>query len=975
MSITHSSIIRILCIVLCISFPGGTARANPEEILLKQINTWESRDRLDLARQTIEKLFAISPDNPDGLAQLALIELRENEVEKAQLLLDRLINVDPEHPEVQNIQQAIQLTGPNKALLQEARMLAKSANTSVGSASGNREKSIKAYEKLFKGNVPTPQLRYEYWLVIGDSEGGWGRALEGLEKLATDYPNSLRYKLAVIEHKLSKTPGDNEQLAELRQFMDNPRYQKQASASWRRAIFRLDEKPASIPYYLEYLEYDPQDTSVTYRLEQVEKAQREYAELHKKPAFIAKLEGLEYLKKNDLEAAENSFTVALQSRPDDIDAVGGMGSIRLRQGRHDEAVTYFEKGLALALTTDPDNESKYRSLIQTATFWGLLAQANKQIEDEKLEDAEQTIKDALKIDQHPNANSALARVYVLQGKLDEGRALYETELVKNPQNSSLLHGLINSYLDAGDIAGARSILDELTNEQKQHGLGDSYKMMQSLILQTEADQLMQTEDFELALGKFEEARQYTPDDPWLLLDLARLYDKLGIPFDTVLEYFESAGKQNPESYDTFYAHGLFLNSIDDTDAALTLFTSIPQKHRSQSLQSTIDQLTVERSSMVTAGYDFITRSASDGKSSLDTSQIPMQLRLADTNNGHLFFHVEPVSLDSGAVSQDDRSSVSEFGLGLFCWPNCSGSEYDQEAKGVALAVGYERKGLRLDVGTTPLGFEVEDVVGGIKFDSTYDIFYWGIDISRRPMTGTLLTYAGTKDINTGEVWGGVRANGVTLSFGHDKGESFGFWSNLDLHSLTGENVADNSRFRLMGGAYYRVVNSDDKQLSIGFNGSLWRHEKTLDEFTFGQGGYYSPKRYESLSVPVDFSGRYSERLSYRLRASASYSWDYEEQEPFYPNNDLLQENAEALEDTTGVDPYFTGGHGSGFGYSLLAAVEYKLSRHVALGVNISTDQSDYYQPTRAVMYLRYSFDENRLQVQTPPRSVESYANF
>lgn len=968
-------IIRFIIIVLCCLFTGGIAWASPEEILLKQINTWESRDRLDLARQAIEKLFAISPENPDGLAQLALIELRENEIEKAQLVLNRLVKVAPDHPEVNNIEQAIQLSGPDKDLLQEARMLAKSANTTVGRSSGNLEKSIQAYEKLFKGNVPTPQLRYEYWLVVGDSEGGWERALEGLEKLATEHPNSLRYKLAVIEHKLSKSPGDNTLLAELRQFIDNPRYQKQASATWRRAIFRLDEEPASIPYYKEYLEFSPQDSSVKFRLDQVEAAQREYAELLKNPAFIAKLDGLEYLEKEDLEAAEQSFTLALQSRPEDIDAVGGMGTIRLRQGRHEEAVSYFEQALTIALKTAPDNESKYRSLIQTTTFWGLLAQAEKEVEENKLDSAEQTTLSALKIDTHPNASSALARIYILQGKLNQGRALYRQELEKFPQNGSLLRGLIHSYLDNGDIVGARFILDELTNEQKQDGLGNSYNSMMSSILQVEADQLMQAEDFEQALGKYEEARQYSPDDPWLLLDLVRIYDKLGMPYNTVLGYFESAAERNPESYDILYAHGLFLNSIDDMDAALALFTKVPQEQRSESLQSTIDQLTVERSSVVTAGYDFITRSANDGKSSLDTSQMPIQLLLADTHNGHLFFHVEPVTLDSGAVSQDERSNVSEFGLGLFCWPNCTGSEYEQEAEGVALAVGYERKGLRLDVGTTPLGFEVEDVVGGISFDSTYDIFYWGVDVSRRAMTGTLLTYAGTKDINTGEVWGGVRANGATFSFGHDKGGSFGFWSNLELHTLTGENVADNKRFRLMGGAYHRLVNGDDKQLSIGVNGSLWRHEKTLDEFTFGQGGYYSPKRYESLSVPVDFSGRYNDRFSYKLRASVAYSWDYEDEEPFYPDNDQLQANAEAIEDTTGIYPYYSGGSGSGWGYSLLAAAEYKLNGHVALGVSISTDQSDYYQPTRAIVYLNYSFNENRLQVTASPQPPQSYSNY
>ncbi|VTR49767.1 Cellulose synthase operon protein C precursor [Serratia fonticola] len=63
----------------------------------------------------------------------------------------------------------------------------------------------------------------------------------------------------------------------------------------------------------------------------------------------------------------------------------------------------------------------------------------------------------------------------------------------------------------------------------------------------------------------------------------------------------------------------------------------------------------------------------------------------------------------------------------------------------------------------------------------------------------------TRDPNTGTTWGGVRATGINLSASYDRGEANGVWADLSAHQLTGQNVEDNQRQRLMAGYYYKVI--------------------------------------------------------------------------------------------------------------------------------------------------------------------------
>ncbi|MFZ6659204.1 cellulose synthase subunit BcsC-related outer membrane protein, partial [Undibacterium sp. TJN19] len=70
---------------------------------------------------------------------------------------------------------------------------------------------------------------------------------------------------------------------------------------------------------------------------------------------------------------------------------------------------------------------------------------------------------------------------------------------------------------------------------------------------------------------------------------------------------------------------------------------------------------------------------------------------------------------------------------------------DQEAKGVALNLSYELAGVRADIGSSPIGFPVQNIVGGLRWSGSDDGASLGIEIARKSVTDSYLSYAGAKD--------------------------------------------------------------------------------------------------------------------------------------------------------------------------------------------------------------------------------------
>ncbi|URQ60937.1 cellulose synthase complex outer membrane protein BcsC [Pantoea alhagi] len=335
--------------------------------------------------------------------------------------------------------------------------------------------------------------------------------------------------------------------------------------------------------------------------------------------------------------------------------------------------------------------------------------------------------------------------------------------------------------------------------------------------------------------------------------------------------------------------------------------------------------------------------------------------------GKSFVRVDRVDVSAGTFSTENGQHTEVFGT---CADNgtagCSGN-LKQRAEGVAVGAGWQNDRWSADIGTSPMGFEVVNWVGGVSWNTDVKDVGLTFTASRRPISSSLLAYAGARDPSPqgGKSWGGVVATGGAVGLSYDRGGSHGVWADLSAHQITGKNVADNSRERLMAGYYYKLINEDNRRATIGLNSMLWHYQKDLSDYAFGQGGYYSPQQYFSLAVPLNWRQR-TENWSFDVGGSVSWSRSKTHSQQRYPVYPGFE---------TTANETVAGSSGSGFGYTLRAAVERRLTAHWTLGVAVDIQQAKDYTPSHGLIYARYSLSGWEGDLDLPPQPLAPYADF
>lgn len=366
----------------------------------------------------------------------------------------------------------------------------------------------------------------------------------------------------------------------------------------------------------------------------------------------------------------------------------------------------------------------------------------------------------------------------------------------------------------------------------------------------------------------------------------------------------------------------------------------------------------------TVDTDSWTSSGTPGKSDLTANTTMFQADMP-VYQGRGFLRADWVRMDAGTF--DNENGNYEASFGTCSVQNCR-SYRSQTANGLSLGAGWENDKWKGDLGTTPLGFQVVNWVGGLAYSGDWDQIGWTTTVSRRPVSSSLLSFAGAKDPGTGTTWGGVIATGGSLGLSYDQGLANGIWADLSAHKLTGKNVEDNTRERLMGGYYYKVINEDNRRATVGLSSMVWHYQKDLSGYTLGQGGYYSPQQYFSVSVPINYRQR-TENWSWQLGGSVSWSRSSTSDQKRYPIQNLIPDS---LPDKSAIE---TGSSGSGFGYTVQALLERRVSSHWTVGGGIDIQQAKDYTPSHFLLYARYSMSGWQGDLDMPPEPLVPYADF
>jgi len=382
-----------------------------------------------------------------------------------------------------------------------------------------------------------------------------------------------------------------------------------------------------------------------------------------------------------------------------------------------------------------------------------------------------------------------------------------------------------------------------------------------------------------------------------------------------------------------------------------------------SVAAELQELESQRAVSLTAGTVYRNRAGEAGLSRLSDFQLPIQARFP-AGEGKIVVGVTPTVLDAGTPASD-YATGSRFGGGPSAALNSlstGATPGQQNAAGVGLNVGYEGKNIDAGIGTTPLGFPTTNVVGNVTFKGSIgDSWNYKADLSRRAVTDSVLSFAGAKDERTNERWGGVVATGVRGDIGYDDG-TYGVYSYLAAHGITGRNVQSNSRVETGGGAYLHLLNNPGSKLTVGMNIGLMGYQKNLSYYTYGQGGYFSPQSFVSVAFPVDWSGR-SDRLSWRLNASLGVQSFTQKSSPYFPTDPSRNAAASSAAyqalalglSSSAYNNTYASSSKTGLAYNLAAVVEYQLAPKMFLGGALGFNNAQNYRQFTGSVYLRYVF--------------------
>jgi len=544
-----------------------------------------------------------------------------------------------------------------------------------------------------------------------------------------------------------------------------------------------------------------------------------------------------------------------------------------------------------------------------------------------------------------------------RGDHEAAKTAYNTVLQREPQNEDAILGLTEVNLAQGNRDAARAELAKLPAAQNGEPLSLNMQRRIAMAQAGLGDPAAAEKTFNAIVPQ---AKSQPPsmESALVMRDAARFQAQNGQP-QQALETWK----------DAMVSSGITTTRPTDNDS-FTRLTRNDEKDDwlKRGVRSDAGDLYRQQDLNVTLQHDYWGSSGTGGYSDLKAHTTMLQVD-APLSDGRMLFRRDLVNMNAGSF--DTNNGTYDPTWGTCAETPCHGST-NQSANGASVAVGWQNNTWAWDIGTTPMGFDVVDVVGSLSYSNDLGPIGYTLNAHRRPISSSVLAFAGQKDPNTDTTWGGVRATGGGVSMSYDKGEANGIWSSLSADSLTGKNVEDNWRVRWMTGYYYKLINQNNERLTVGVSNMLWHYDKDLSGYSLGQGGYYSPQEYVSFALPVNWRKR-TENWSWELGGSVSWSHSKTKDVMRYPLQGLIPDNEPGRYTDKGV--MGTGSSSSGTGYTARAIVERRVTSNWFVGLGVDIQEAKDYTPSHALLYVRYSAAGWQGDMDLPPEPLVPYADW
>lgn len=533
--------------------PAGVS-VNVSTLLLQKADYWHAHQKMDSARQLLAQAEQLSPNNPHILELEALWAHEDEDTAGVQAALKKLQQLFPNAPETQRIVSRLASHETTSDVdVSGARNLARSGETSAAAA---------AYRKLFP-NGPPPSYAVEYYETMAGAVGYRDKGRLGLKQLIAQNPNNVDAQIAYAQVLTWRPATRAEGLNRLQRLANihglNATQTSSIEHAWNETLHWLAETPENVPAYDTWLKKHPTDTDILAIRKQAEVAESESASL-------SRTQGYQALANDGIVDADSFFSKAVAERPSDADALGGLGLVRMRQGRMKEAADLMER----ATQADPQNAAKWASALAAAQVSGAYGRVRSLIQNGDYRGAKAVIQKAIQLDPHQAGLFSLSGdVARKEGNSREAEASYRQALAIESNNIGALQGLYSLLRTSG-----RS--EELAEVERRLA-----RLSPNFAKQIEnADLLRKAAATDSLDGKIDLLRQAvaeTPRDPWTNLHLAQALVVAGnqAEADQIMEPIMSAGRG--ASLATLQAGIYFANEIHNSGTVERLLQILPRQ--------------------------------------------------------------------------------------------------------------------------------------------------------------------------------------------------------------------------------------------------------------------------------------------------------------------------------------------------------------------------------------------------------------
>lgn len=173
-----------------------------------------------------------------------------------------------------------------------------------------------------------------------------------------------------------------------------------------------------------------------------------------------------------------------------------------------------------------------------------------------------------------------------------------------------------------------------------------------------------------------------------------------------------------------------------------------------------------------------------------------------------------------------------------------------------------------------------------------------------------------------------------------------------LRQLHGLERCPQPVLRFTTGAYFRPYKDETSELKLGINGTYLSYNQNLSFYTVGQGGYFSPQSFYSLTFPIDWTET-SGRFKYNAGGAIGVQTIQQDASPYFPNNWYLQNAANNLATTNGtLPPVYPSTSNTGIAFALRLGFEYAMTDRTAIGAKANFDNSYQYDQGTILLFLR-----------------------